>query len=174
MNDAVRTARLAGACWLIVILGGVAAFLAQSSAPRVAFAINQFSGLVYLGVTVLLYQLFKPVNRDLSLFAFCCGLAGVASGSALALDPSPGLTQGFYVAMSFFGFQVMTVGLLIMRSKLIPRFIGALLFLGGLSYDIAAFASFVGVHLPPFVVPVAILGEGTLTVWLLVKGVKTV
>jgi len=49
--------------------------------------------------------------------------------------------------------------------------------LGGASYIINSFTNFVapgaGSHLMPFVVPIAILGEGALTLWLLVKGVKT-
>ena len=48
--------------------------------------------------------------------------------------------------------------------------------LGGASYIINSFTNFVapdvGTHLMPFVVPIAILGEGALTLWLLVKGVK--
>ena len=49
--------------------------------------------------------------------------------------------------------------------------------LGGASYIVNSFTNFVapdiGRHLMPFVVPIAILGEGALTVWLLVKGVRT-
>ena len=55
--------------------------------------------------------------------------------------------------------------------------LGILLMLGGASYIINSFTNFVapgaGSHLMPFVVPIAILGEGALTLWLLVKGVKT-
>ena len=79
--------------------------------------------------------------------------------------------------MVFFGFQILTIGYLITRATLIPRALGILLMLGGASYIINSFTNFVapdfGKHLMPLVVPIAILGEGALTVWLLVKGVRT-
>jgi len=176
MNDPRRTARLAGALWLVVIAGGVISFSTQSAMPRLAFAADLFSGVCYLGVTVLLYQLFKPVGTSISLFAAFCGLAGVASGAALSLVRSEPPAQGFYVAMVFFGAQIISIGYLITRSTLVPRLLGVLLMLGGASYLINSFTNFLapalGAHLAPFVIPVAILGEGALTLWLLVKGVK--
>jgi len=178
MNDPRRTARLAGALWLVVIAGGVTSVVTQSGLPRVAFAVNQFSGVVYLGVSVLLYQLFKPTDPAISLFAAFCGLAGVTSGAAVeSLSQFSPPIPGFYIAMVFFGAQIVSVGYLITRSTLIPRALGVLLMLGGASYVINSFTNFlapaIGAHLAPFVIPVAILGEGALTLWLLVKGVKS-
>jgi hypothetical protein len=78
--------------------------------------------------------------------------------------------------MVFFGAQIISIGFLITRSTLIPRILGVLLLLGGASYVINSFTNFlapaIGVHVAPFVVPVAILGEGALTLWLIVKGVN--
>jgi len=78
--------------------------------------------------------------------------------------------------MVFFGAQIICVGYLITRSSLIPRLLGVLLILGGSSYVINSFTNFlspsIGSHLAPFIIPVAILGEGALTLWLLVKGVN--
>jgi len=178
MNDPRRTARWAGALWLVVIAVSVLAVATQSGLPRVAFAANQFGGLVYLGVTVLLYQLFKPTDAAISLFAAFCGLAGVASGAAVdSLSQFSPPIPGFYVAMVFFGAQIISIGYLIERSTLIPRALGVLLMLGGASYVINSFTNFlapaIGAHLAPFIIPIAILGEGALTLWLLVKGVKS-
>jgi len=176
MNDPRGTARLAGILWLVVIAGGVVSVVTQTGQPRLAFAANLFSGLCYLGVTVLLYQLFKAVDTSISLFAAFFGLAGVASGAALSLVRSDPPAQGFYIAMVFFGAQIISIGYLITRSTLIPRILGVLLLLGGSSYIINSFTNFLspglGAHLSPFIVPVAILGEGALTLWLLVKGVR--
>ena len=176
MNDPRSTARLAGALWLVVIAASVISIATQSGMPRLAFAANQFSGVCYLGVTVLLYQLLQPVDTGISLFAAFCGLAGVASGAALSLVRSDPPAQGFYIAMVFFGAQIIAIGYLITRSTLIPRILGVLLLLGGSSYVINSFTNFLapalGAHLAPFIVPVAILGEGALTLWLLVKGVN--
>jgi hypothetical protein len=176
MNDPRRTARLAGALWLVVIAVSVVAVATQSGIPRLAFAANLLGAVCYLGVTVLLYALFKPIDAGISLFAAACGLAGVAGGAALSLVKSDPPAQGFYVEMVFFGFQILSIGYLITRSTLIPRLLGVLLMLGGASYVINSFTNFLapalGAHVAPFIIPVAILGEGALTLWLLVKGVK--
>ncbi len=214
-------ARMAGALWLIVILAGVAAVvggvsldlsgdpglfaanaLASASKVRLAFVINFFGKICYLGVTVLLYELLKPVNRSVALFGAFCGLAGLMSGagsvnsfaalslleeSRRAAEPIASQLEatvkmflgagapGFGVEMVYFGCQILSVGYLIVRSHFIPRAIGVLLLLAGSSYIIASFTSFVspvlGTRVLPLIVPIALLGEGALALWLVVKGV---
>src|SRR5882672_11089367 len=84
--------------------------------------------------------------------------------------------QVFSIGMVFFGIQCLSIGYLVARSTFLPRILGILLGIGGTSYVIASFASFLipsfGAHLISFVFPVALIGEGSLTVWLLVKGVN--
>lgn len=215
-------ARVAGALWLAVIavsifavVSGpslnphsdpatlVAAVFASEPQIRLAFVATFAGSLFYLGVTVLLYELLKPVNRSVALFGAFCGLAGIVVGAAASVNdlatlalvddarrtaaPVSSLVQNavqmfvsaaepeFKVGMVFFGFQIASVGYLIFRSTFLPRVIGVILMLGGSSYVISSFASFVsatmGATLAPFVIPIAILGEGSLTLWLLVKGV---
>ena len=175
LNDPRTNARLAGALWLVVILVSVIGILTQTAHPRIAFAALQFGAVCYLGVTVLLYAVFKPVDATLALFAAACGVVGLASGGETAPTAAPSETA-FLVEMVFFGCQILTIGYLMTRSTLIPRALGVLLMLGGASYLINSFANFlapgVGSHLMPFIVPIAILGEGALTLWLLVKGVR--
>ena len=76
----------------------------------------------------------------------------------------------------FFGFQIGALGFLIARSRFIPRAIGMVLLLGGAGFLITSFTSFVspaiGDRLSPLILPVAIIGEGALTLWLLAKGVN--
>ena len=82
----------------------------------------------------------------------------------------------FKVGMVYFGLQIASIGYLILRSTLVPRIIGGVLVAGGLSYMISSFATFVapavGARLSPLVIPIAILGEGSLTLWLVFKGVN--
>ena len=176
LTDPRRVARMAGALWLIVILASVIGIAVQSTQPRIAFAALEFGAVCYLGVSVLLYTLFKPVEATLALFAAACGVMGLASGGDTS-PTSPPSESGFLLGMVFFGTQILTIGFLITRSTLIPRVLGLLLMLGGVSYIINSFTNFVapdvGTHLMPFIVPIAILGEGGLTLWLLVKGVRT-
>ena len=216
------TARVAGALWLIVIAVSIASLFAAPSVSttgspaetaasilaaetpyRLAFALLFVGSLCYLGVTALLYELLRPVNRSVALFGAFAGLAGLTIGAASAVNELGALDllkqastaapaaasqlqtiaqfalrdgPEFKVGMVFFGLQIASVGYLILRSGLVPRIIGGVLVAGGLSYIITSFATFVapavGARLSPMVIPIAILGEGSLTLWLLFKGVS--
>src|SRR6266404_6269245 len=95
----VRQARIAGACWLLCILAGLAGFiaagplivandaaatvaniLANESLYRLGFAFDLISGVSYLVTTVFIYFVLKPISRSLSMLAAFFGLAGVATG----------------------------------------------------------------------------------------------
>src|SRR5213595_1023451 len=215
-----RTARLAGALWLAVIVVSIvsifvnpsvntvgtpiqtaATILAAETPYRLAFALLFFGSLCYLGVTALIYELLRPVNRSIALFGAFASLAGLTIGAASAVNELGALTllkqaanaapaaanqlqtiaqvflndqAEFKVGMVFFGIHVASTGYLILRSTLIPRIIGGILVAGGASYMITSFATFVapavGARLSPLVIPIAILGEGSLTLWLLFKG----
>jgi hypothetical protein len=84
--------------------------------------------------------------------------------------------HGFNLAMVFFGLQCLLIGCLVVRSTFLPRILGVLLAIGGSSYIISSVATFLapafGARLTPFIVPAALLGEGSLTLWLLVKGLN--
>jgi hypothetical protein len=216
------TARLAGALWLIVIAVSIvsifvnpsvstagsaaqtaASVLAAETPYRLAFALLFVGSLCYLGVTALLYELLRPVNRSVALFGAFAGLAGITIGAASAVNELGALDllkqastaapaaanqlqaiaqfalrdgPEFKVGMVFFGLQIASVGYLLLRSALVPRIIGGVLVAGGLSYIVSSFATFVapalGARLSPLVIPIAILGEGSLTLWLLIKGVN--
>jgi hypothetical protein len=83
--------------------------------------------------------------------------------------------QVFIVGMLFFGAQCAIAGSLIARSTFIPKLLGILLAAGGGCYVIASTASLmapvVGQRLTMAILPIAMIGEGSLTVWLLLKGV---
>ena len=85
-------------------------------------------------------------------------------------------TQAFPIGMVFFGIQCISIGYLVTRSTFLPRVLGVILTIGGTCYVIVSFASFLapslGPHLVPFLMPVALIGEGALGGWLLVKGVN--
>jgi hypothetical protein len=216
-------ARAAGGLWWLCIVSGVVGFvagaplivandaaataaniLAKESLFRLGFTADLVSGLSYLGVTVFIYYVLKPVSRSLSLMAAFFGLAGVAIGGVswvvhltplLLLHGDHYLTafttsqlqamslavlklqlQVFPIGMVFFGVQCISIGYLVARSTFLPRILGVLLAIGGACYVIAAFANFMapsfGPQLVPLIMPVALVGEGSLGLWLLVKGVN--
>ena len=171
---------------------------------RLSFAAFLIESMCDIALALILYALLRPVSKYLSLLAAFFGLGGIAIGAATSLvrlaplvllrsdqylstfTPNQLQTmalaalrlyeQAFLIAMVFFGLQCVLVGCLIVRSTFLPRILGVLLALGGLSYVISSLANFLapafGARLAPFIVPAAILGEGSLTLWLLLMGVN--
>ena len=216
-------ARAAGGLWWLCIVAGIVCFvagaplivandatataaniLAKESLFRLGFSADLISGVSYLGVTVFLYYVLKPVSRSLSLLAAFFGLGGIGIGGvgflshlaplvllhgdqyltafttgelqAMALTALKLQVQVFSIGIVFFGIQCISIGYLVARSTFLPRTLGILLAIGGTSYVISSFAKFLtpsfGPHLMAFILPVALIGEGSLTAWLLVKGVN--
>jgi hypothetical protein len=84
--------------------------------------------------------------------------------------------QAFNISMFFFALHVLTVGHLIFRSTFLPRILGVLLAITGACYLTNSFANFLSLpfqaYMFPFVAGGGLLGEGSLTAWLLIKGVN--
>jgi len=83
---------------------------------------------------------------------------------------------GFSVALMFFGCFCVIVGYLIFRSGYLPKAVGVLMQIAGLCYLTNSFAlilapSFADRIVPAILVP-AFIGEASLCLWLLVKGVN--
>jgi len=71
-------ARLTGAVYMLYFLTAVLAAFLESRAPVPSIAVNLVATAFYVALTVLFYDLFKPVSMRLSLLA-----AIVASSDAL-------------------------------------------------------------------------------------------
>ena len=128
------------------------------------------SGLVatasYVVVTVLFYVLFRPVSGSVSLVAALFSMAGNAVGLGNSLHLMHVKTN----LLVFFGFYCLLIGYLIVRSTFMPRIVGVLMMFAGLGYLTLLWPAFGNRLIPWNYVPGAI-GEWTLMVWLLVKGV---
>ena len=127
-------------------------------------AIGGGSWVIHLAPLLLLHG-------DLYLTAFTTNQLQALSLAALKLQ-----MQAFPIGMVFFGIQCFSIGYLVARSTFLPRILGIILSIGGTCYVIVSFANFlapsVGPYLVPFLMPVALIGEGALGGWLLVKGVN--
>jgi Domain of unknown function (DUF4386) len=82
----------------------------------------------------------------------------------------------FNIALIFFGCTCLVNGYLIFRSGYLPKFIGILMQLAGLSYLTACSAAlfaptFADLIIPAILVP-PLIGESSFCLWLLVKGVN--
>lgn len=159
-----RNARFAGAFYLLTFLAGLPAFFLRSS---LGIALGLIAGTCYIVVTLLFYRLFKPVNRTLSLLAAVVSLAGCAIGP---------VTAGLHLTLQinplvFFGFYCLLIGYLILQSTFLPGVLGALMAFAGLGWLTFLSAS-VASRLQPYNLVPGLIGEGALTVWLLLKGVN--
>src|SRR6266513_4336489 len=127
-------------------------------------AIGGASWVIHLAPLLLLHG-------DQYLTAFTTSQLQTISLAALNLQ-----LQVFPIGMVFFGIQCISIGYLVARSTFLPRILGILLAIGGTCYLIVSFANFLtpsfGLRLFPFMMPVALIGEGSLGLWLLVKGVN--
>jgi hypothetical protein len=115
---------------------------------------------------VLFYYIFKPVNPTVSLIAAVMSLAGITIGPlSMFVKPLAGISP-----LVFFGIYCSLIAFLIFKSTFLPRFLGALMILASLGWFTFLSPSF-AMSLAPYIFLPGIIGEGTLTLWLVIFGV---
>lgn len=155
-------------------------------------------------VSITFYLLLEPVSRTLSLVAAALRLVYAAILGAvlvnlydafrlltsaergagldaqqqqtMALSSLDTFATGFLLALVFFGVHLLVLGVLLYRSRYVPRALGVLLVAGGAGYIADSLANlfvadYGGLASAVVLAPAAI-GELGLAAWLLVKGVK--
>jgi hypothetical protein len=187
----------------IVVSGDAAATANNIQAHEPLFRLGLGTGLIatawYIALTALLYELFKPVNRSVSLVAAFFSLVGCAiqafgsvfqfaplviSGSSADLsafkpEQSQALalilfkldSQAQTITLVFFGLYCLLIGCLIFKSTFLPRILGVLMALAGLGW-LTFLAPPLANALSPYVLVLGFLAELSLMLWLLVKGVN--
>jgi hypothetical protein len=143
-------------------------------------------------LTIIFYELFKYLSRRLALLVvFFAFVATAIEASGLASQFAPLLRSAnpdlayFEIALSpltydvstvFFGFYGIALGYLVYRSTFLPRIIGIFLLIGQTSYLFYGLADMLApgfaAHLFPWIQLPSLLGEGSLTLWLLIAGVN--
>lgn len=212
-------ARLVGAFYLVTMLGGVFAqgfvsdqlvvasdaaatasnILAHEPLFRLGFAIYLIEMACQITMTVLFYDLLKPVSKSISLLAATFGLIGCTIKTVsrlfffaplLVLGGAHYLSvfnaeqlqalaflflrvnyQAETIAMVFFGFYALLQGYLMFRSGFLPRALGLLSAAGGLGWLTYLYEP-LAVRLLPIILAVAALGALSEALWLLVAGVN--
>lgn len=155
-------------------------------------------------VMIILYFLLKPVSKVFALMAVAFNMAQTAvlianklvllvpliimsdTQYAAAFEAEQIHSQvmllvdihnyGFGLGLVFFGFACVGYGLLIYYSDYLPKIIGALIVVAGLSYLVNSFTLLLFPSLSSIVFPILILsflGELTFALWLVFKGVDT-
>lgn len=212
-------ARMGGFCWFmcfltsiypmmisgrLIVAGDPAATAANLLSNETLFRLGTASLLVstafYIGATLFVYEVLKPVNRSLSLLAAFFSLVACAVGAFscvfdlvpfILLKGAPYLTAAFTVdqlqalalmflkvrvqandiALSLFGLHCFGVGYLVFRSTFMPRIIGVLMLMAGVGW-LTFLLPPVAQNLAPFNMMPGALGEVSLALWLLLKGVN--
>jgi hypothetical protein len=171
---------------------------------RFGIATELFLLICSVVLALILYILMRPVSKDLALLAAFFNLISVAIEAAYSLQLVEALfplgnagylkafapeqlhamaslsakshVYGFGVALIFFACFCLVIGYLIFRSGYLPKAVGVLMQIAGLSYLTNSFAlilvpSFADRIFAAFALP-AFVGEASFCLWLLVKGVN--
>ena len=152
------------------------------------------------------YLLLRPVGKQLVLLAVLFNLVSLAVEAIsklflLVVVPTLGTADylrvfepqqlevlanlalrshdiAFNIALIFFGFTCIVNGYLIFKSGYLPKFVGILMQIAGLSYLTACFAALLAPAFADLITPAILLpplvGESSFCLWLLVKGVNIV
>lgn len=212
-------ARMTGSLFLLTIVAGIIAemfisdqlvvssnaaataanILANKSLFEAGLGIYLIEMVCNIAITVLFYELLKPVNRSLSLLSAVFSLVGcviktfsrvfyiapliVLSGSpylsvfdadqlhALALVFLKVNAQGAGISLVFFGFSTLLQGYLILKSTFLPRILGVLSILGGLGWVLFLYPP-LGNQLFLPIVAIGLLGSVLQIGWFLAVGVN--
>jgi hypothetical protein len=220
----VHLARIAGFCYLLVIVTGLFSevfvrqalfvngntlataknIIDQEPLFRLGFVADMINFIVGLPCILIFYLLFKRVKKSLALLALFFAIIQTAiaalnlihqlspllllSGdsyldvfsheqlAALSVYNLQLQSQGYAIGLSFFGCYCLIIGYLIFYSEFLPRTLAVLYALAGIAYLLNSFIMFLshGFANPlfPYVLIPAFVGELSLTLWLLIKGVN--
>ena len=132
-------------------------FILVATAIEAAGVLNEFAPLVLLGS--------GPYTSALP----------AAQLQALAYLPTVLSGIHYSIHTMFFGFDIIIFAYLVLRSTFLPRAIGVLLAIDGLAYLVYSFANLLApgfaAQLVPWIQLPALIGEGSLCLWLLLVGV---
>lgn len=154
----------------------------------------------YVLVTALFLELFRQVSRGISMLAsffslIGCGTQAFATVFKIApLVPSSGAqylkafrpeqlqalsflffklyTHAYTIGLVFFAFYGILIGYLILKSAFLPRLLGIFMMLAGLGWLTFLYPPLATELFSRVLLPLSGLGEGGLSLWLLVRGMN--
>jgi hypothetical protein len=156
-------ARVAGVLYLFsMVLGVTGGILVRSKMQVQGDRANLAAAIVYTGVTVLLWDLFRPVNESLS--------TGVAIFSVVANWLPESYYKMAHTSITlYFGVYCLLISYLILRSKFLPNYVGVLMAFAGACWLTTNWPWLASI-ISPYNELGGLVGEGTLTGYLLIKG----
>ncbi|MBK8513653.1 MAG: DUF4386 domain-containing protein [Saprospiraceae bacterium] len=157
-----------------------------------------------VGVATILYILLNDTSKNLSLLSFAFRLTSITILSITALSHYAAISflsnqdylnafntdqldafalfsikmhgVGYNICLLFFGIHLLVLGYLLYIAEIFPRYLGVLLFIGGICYILNSIVWFqfpllVKYIYPAIIIPSAI-GEWIFCIWLIVRGIK--
>jgi hypothetical protein len=192
-------ARVAGLLYLSLVPLSIFGIL-YGGPSRLGIVSALLVQIVNIFVVLALYQLLKPVNKNMAVLMVILLLLGVpiamlnelnqfavlflSSGADSLRVFTPGQlhalaslflnlhNDGLTIAGLFWGLWLFPMGYLVFKSGFLPRILGILLMIGCVGYLIQSFA---GLLLPNLEVNIALVtfwGEVLFPLWLVIKGVN--
>jgi uncharacterized protein DUF4386 len=159
-------ARATGAVYLSYFATAILGLLLSSHKLPVGVVVNGLASVLYAAVTILLYRLFRRAQPLLALAAILCSLAGCLTDGLHQLHFGlSGLSP-----LLFFGPFCVLLGVLILRSRFLPHWLGWPLIAAGLGW-LAYLNPEIAQHAKIVIFPVGFVAEFELMLWLLLRGV---
>ena len=220
MSSIQKTARIAGALYLTLLPLGIFGILyvptalivpgdAATTAGNIMAAESLFRAsivtallvqIVNIFVVLALYQLLKPVNKNMASlmvvfillgtpiamlnevnqFVVLLLLSGADHLAVFTTDQLQALMRlfldlhehGISIASVFWGLWLFPMGYLVFKSGYLPKFLGILLMIGCFGYLLDSVTSFLLTNFDVTISQFTFIGELLLPLWLLIKGVN--
>jgi len=170
---------------------------------RIAITCDLVGGILFTLAVLTLYRLFKDVDKQQALYMIVLWVVTVpitfinelnrigalilVSDASFLSAFTPGQTdalamlllkvfgQGIIVNQIFWGLWLVPYGILVYKSRFIPRVLGIPLIIAGSAYVSASVTELLSPHYAHLVTGWLLMlgiGEAPILIWLLVKGVK--
>jgi len=163
VSSPAKEARIAGAFYVLSFASAIPIEALVSG--RALYLAGLVPVLCFAVATLILYRIFVPVSRGLSVLAAFSNLLGLAF-EAVEWQP-----HKINVAMAFHGIFCLLIAFLILQSIFLPRALSALMALAGLAWLITVSPQ--RALLPHvFAQVVGFASEGAFMLWLLAKGLN--
>lgn len=178
--------------------------LAHQSLFRAYIVVGLSSGLLFIAAVLALYQLLKGVGPQLAVLMVLVVLLAAPLGFASAANDVAALTflrgadfltafdpaqrnalailmlkwsgQGVLVSEMFWGLWLFPLGLLVYRSRFLPRLLGIWLIINGVAYIMLSATGLLWpehLKMASTMATPILLGEVVFTFWLLIFGART-
>jgi Domain of unknown function (DUF4386) len=172
--------------------------MASESLFRLGIVSILLNSIANIFLVLALWQLLKVVNKNMASLMVIFSLVAVPIGMLSELNNLAVLlllsgadylkvfsgeqlqalaylflrlhTQGYNIALIFWGLWLFPMGYLVFKSGFLPRILGILLMIACFGYVIQSFAAFLGYNLS--IIFYTGWGELLLLMWLLIKGVN--